>query len=1298
MKKVSYVFGLTALCYFAMMRNSEAQTTIFGSPRAQVETHIAVNLTDPNNLIGTAITQLDGTPNQIASYYSFNGGQSWNGNENISGSISAGDPVVAFDPDGTAYLLYQIITASGLYLHKSTDGGVTWAGPTTVTQVNPALNTVDRPWMAISPLRNASGKFDIYVSHTLFDNQSGTNSSTIKLLKSTNGGTSFSSVHTASSASGVAHGSSVAIGPNGEVFLAWANLNSTTTAVESISMKRSTDGGSNFSNLNTVTAFQIGSKAGNDYALKQGSVRADSYPRLAVDTSPGAYRGYAYVIWSGKQSANGNPDVLIVRWKKNAGGNFEWSGIEIVDQSTGDQWMPAINVSPDGVASVLYYSSQTGMSDPIYTYLRNSTNGGQSFSGIVNVGTATGFTIEQSGSTFLGDYHGLAGWFGKANALWCENRNHGSNNKRQAYFRAVNVTEVTPTGYQYVAVDQVDESNQPFEKFGRWNQNAFTNYKAPFRFLFQTNANEIIRAKQDFKTGTTQKYNLWQGYSSVVNHQTFTIATNQQPIKTQFKIANNATIRTELIDGGSGGNIEFRDPWLIDDLSDTKGPRNRGTNAIWYTKTSPFSPNTSDPNYKGVLKDQLVEPGKPYYSARASSSQSINGFTWLFQNWTATGATPTQPTNTETPVVFTAANGEVKARLKAHLGTNSTVATAYNNQRKLAYDGTNYHLVYESAGEIYYLSSSDNGATWSNEVLVSDGNGGNKYPSIDLINGIIVIVWQKELTGTGKICMRRKTASGWQAQQEATSFLASAGFTATPVVAVYSAPYYFIIWHDYDNNNLTIRSYNESSGTFGTETAISSTNSNSFYPALAADTYGKLHLAWAESGKIYYSKISHSGGNYSYDANKEEVTLNYGSFSTHSFPAITTDYSRRPNVVWEEYHSVTYVRSIVHRRRELSGSWSSFTTFSPNDDEYLKPSIGSHFNISNNNNLEVGWYVLYTNQLKLAKYNGTSWSQFTQTPSGQFPGMSQDLSTTTPVKAKMVYRGVSGTPFALATTSQNLPKTTDQLQVHYRRGVLGIEGAELSFELGEFGVSGTKINLFPYVDTLAVGHTGQWEEMFRTESFQVSDQTNLSFLRKFDIKNPEPLKNVLPIGAKVEFRLEVMDAPSNQVLAVIDRQVITRNIPPPSNERRDFVLRLAGNKEVFLRVGLEIPGGMKPLHAVVESYIEMKSDSVSKALAENPTQVELTPTQFALIQNYPNPFNPETVIKYMLPNSGYVSLRVFNIQGQEVTTLVDAYQSAGRYEVSWDGRDHSRRPVAAGLYFYQMRAGDFRQVQRMVFA
>jgi hypothetical protein len=86
------------------------------------------------------------------------------------------------------------------------------------------------------------------------------------------------------------------------------------------------------------------------------------------------------------------------------------------------------------------------------------------------------------------------------------------------------------------------------------------------------------------------------------------------------------------------------------------------------------------------------------------------------------------------------------------------------------------------------------------------------------------------------------------------------------------------------------------------------------------------------------------------------------------------------------------------------------------------------------------------------------------------------------------------------------------------------------------------------------------------------------------------------------------------------------------------------------------------------------------------------PGDFALSQNYPNPFNASTVIRYQLAADEHVTLKVYNIQGQEVASLVDTDQKAGSYSVHWTGEG-----VGSGVYFYTLSAGDFSETKKMVF-
>ena len=112
-----------------------------------------------------------------------------------------------------------------------------------------------------------------------------------------------------------------------------------------------------------------------------------------------------------------------------------------------------------------------------------------------------------------------------------------------------------------------------------------------------------------------------------------------------------------------------------------------------------------------------------------------------------------------------------------------------------------------------------------------------------------------------------------------------------------------------------------------------------------------------------------------------------------------------------------------------------------------------------------------------------------------------------------------------------------------------------------------------------------------------------------------------------------------------------------------------------------------------------KTAIMAHILSENESQMDLTsvnqennqtPTVFSLSQNYPNPFNPSTVIKYSIPQSGFVTLKVYNLLGQEVVTLVNQEQKTGNYNVNFDASK-----LASGVYMYRIQAGDFSLTKKM---
>ena len=94
------------------------------------------------------------------------------------------------------------------------------------------------------------------------------------------------------------------------------------------------------------------------------------------------------------------------------------------------------------------------------------------------------------------------------------------------------------------------------------------------------------------------------------------------------------------------------------------------------------------------------------------------------------------------------------------------------------------------------------------------------------------------------------------------------------------------------------------------------------------------------------------------------------------------------------------------------------------------------------------------------------------------------------------------------------------------------------------------------------------------------------------------------------------------------------------------------------------------------------------SVEENPMQI---PSSYILSQNFPNPFNPSTKIKYSVPQSSQVVIKIFDIVGNEIETLVNEEKPAGSYELTWNAAN-----LPSGVYFYQLRAGSFVETKKML--
>jgi len=110
-----------------------------------------------------------------------------------------------------------------------------------------------------------------------------------------------------------------------------------------------------------------------------------------------------------------------------------------------------------------------------------------------------------------------------------------------------------------------------------------------------------------------------------------------------------------------------------------------------------------------------------------------------------------------------------------------------------------------------------------------------------------------------------------------------------------------------------------------------------------------------------------------------------------------------------------------------------------------------------------------------------------------------------------------------------------------------------------------------------------------------------------------------------------------------------------------------------------------------EDRIDLWKGIYDFLIYEPKVESEIIPAKYYLSDNYPNPFNPTTSIKYSLPEQQFVSLKIFDILGKEVASLVNENKSAGNYEVNFDASN-----LSSGVYFYQFRAGNFTETKKML--
>ena len=127
-------------------------------------------------------------------------------------------------------------------------------------------------------------------------------------------------------------------------------------------------------------------------------------------------------------------------------------------------------------------------------------------------------------------------------------------------------------------------------------------------------------------------------------------------------------------------------------------------------------------------------------------------------------------------------------------------------------------------------------------------------------------------------------------------------------------------------------------------------------------------------------------------------------------------------------------------------------------------------------------------------------------------------------------------------------------------------------------------------------------------------------------------------------------------------------------------------------------GSMPPNVPLSQSEIDLIAQWIDQGATLQLDEVNnIHPRNLNLHQNYPNPFNPETRIDYQIFSSGYTTLTIFNIRGENVKTIFKGTTSIGNYSIIWDGTDDFGKLLPSGHYFYQLKNNEIIDTKKMVF-
>ncbi|MBS1518092.1 MAG: hypothetical protein JSS91_08385 [Bacteroidetes bacterium] len=390
-------------------------------PSAGTQSEVPIVRHPSNQLImmGSANTYRGGSTFSTGVYVTTDGGVTWFGSDTLNnGGFSFGDPGPMIDKNGR-FLMSYITTTGSMGASYSVNNGINWAP------------TVTFPGASTSADKNLSGTDDAASSpyygrsYTVYTEFGGTYVNRIVGSYTTDGGVTWSSIAPISPVPSTGHhhqGCDVRVGPNGEVYVVWANCttNGQNSTEDSLGFAKSTNGGvswvvsvNNADNMNGIRSQSL-----------FNSIRSNGFPRIDVDRSGGSRNGWIYVVTAEKTVAPAT-DVADVILHKSTNGGTTWTASRVNQDTPGNgkyQYMPAVRVDEYGGVNIVYYDTRNiPTNDSAQVYVSRSVDGGSTWSDIlVSDHKFKPKPISGLATGYQGDYIGITSGNGKIWPYWAD--------------------------------------------------------------------------------------------------------------------------------------------------------------------------------------------------------------------------------------------------------------------------------------------------------------------------------------------------------------------------------------------------------------------------------------------------------------------------------------------------------------------------------------------------------------------------------------------------------------------------------------------------------------------------------------------------------------------------------------------------------------------------------------------------------------------------------------------------------------------------------------------------------------